>query len=585
MIKNLVHERRSEIRRKFLDFFAKRGHKIVPSSSLVPDDPSVLLTTAGMQQFKPYFTGKADPVKDFGTRRTASIQKSFRTSDIEEIGDESHLTFFEMLGHFSFGDYFKKETVEWTYQFLTDILGIAANRISASVFAGDEKIPFDKESFDAWSRFLSAEKIKRGGRDGNVWGPAGSEGPCGAANEVYVDDLEVATLVFMEYFCAKDGGLTALPQKGVDVGWGLERIAKIVQNAPTIFDTDLFRQFFELLPEKMDERRKRIVVDHLRGAVFLLGDGVRPSNKEAGYILRRLIRRALVYEKLSGLASHVFDAIVHDIMHEYGEFYPGLMKEGEAIRQEINAERERFGKTLTRGIKELSLSGKSIDAKGAFRLYETFGLPYEIIKELGGARARGLTREVFDEEFRKHQEISRAGLERKFGGHGLLLDTGELKAADERELKIVTRLHTATHLLNAVLHKVLGESIEQAGSDITAERTRFDFTFPRKLTGEELKKIEDLVNYAVSKDFPVAIEEMATDEAKRSGALYFYKGKYPPRVKVYTIQDPSNPSGPPFSRELCGGPHVAKTGEIGQFKIIKEEASSAGIRRIRGAID
>ena len=449
------------------------------------------------------------------------------------------------------------------------------------MFVGDETIPFDKESYEAWSSFLPPERIKKGDRSGNVWGPAGPEGPCGAANEVYVDDLEVATLVFMEYNVAKDGSLSSLPEKGVDVGWGLERLAMILQNKKNIFETDLFAPLLELLPNEVEERRKRIIADHLRGAVFLLADGLQPSNKEAGYILRRLLRRALVYEKLSGLASHVFDAIVHDIIHEYGEFYPELMKEGEAIREEINAERERFGKTLTRGIKELSLLGKSIDAERAFRLYETFGLPYEIIKELGGEKAETLTREAFDAEFKKHQEISRAGHERKFGGHGLLLDTGELKAADEKELKIVTRLHTATHLLNAGLHKVLGEGVTQQGSDITAERTRFDFTFPRKLTLYELKEIEDLVNYAIKKDFPVTIKEMDIDEAKKSDALFFFKGKYPPRVKVYTVGD----STEIFSRELCGGPHVERTGQIGQFRIAKEEASSAGIRRIRATVD
>ncbi|MEK7090580.1 MAG: alanine--tRNA ligase-related protein, partial [Patescibacteria group bacterium] len=291
-----------ELRRKFLEFFKSRGHAIVPSSSLIPDDPSVLLTTAGMQQFKPYFLGKADPTRNFGSKRTASIQKAFRTSDIDEAGDESHLTFFEMLGHFSFGDYFKKETIEWTYELLTDAFGVEKERISATVFIGDDKIPFDEESYNAWSKLIPENNIRKGGREDNVWGPAGPEGPCGAANEVYVDSLEVATLVFMEFNALSDGKLTLLPQKGVDVGWGFERVAMILQKKKNIFETDLFKPLFELLPNSLDLRQKRIVTDHLRASVFLLADGVRPSNKEAGYILRRLLRRAITFEQLNKLS-------------------------------------------------------------------------------------------------------------------------------------------------------------------------------------------------------------------------------------------------------------------------------------------
>lgn len=572
-----------DIRKKFLEFFKKRGHVIVPSSSLLPDDPSVLLTTAGMQQFKPYFLGEADSLKDFGAKRTASIQKAFRTSDIDEVGDESHLTFFQMLGHFSFGDYFKKETIEWTYELLTDILKIVPERISVTVFAGDETISFDKESYDNWMRFLTPDKIKKGGREGNIWGPPGPEGPCGAANEVYVDGVEIATLVFMEYFSSKDGKLTPLSQKGVDVGWGLERITMVLEDAKNVFETDLLEPFLEFLPQNLPIRVKRIITDHLRGLSFLLADGVRPSNKEAGYILRRLARRVLIYENINKIPGHVFDAIIHDIVHEYGEFYPELLQENETIREEFKKERKKFGKTLGQGVKkleELKKESAVITPEAAFNLYESFGLPYEVTKELGGENASALSRGLFDEEFKKHQELSRAGQEKKFGGHGLLLDTGELKAADEEELKKVTKLHTATHLLNASLHKVLGDTVEQRGSDITVERTRFDFLFPRKLTTEEIQKIENLVNYAINKNFPVKIEELQLEEAKKSGALYFYKGHYPEHVKVYTIGDKKEI----FSRELCGGPHVKNTAEIGRFKIIKEEASSAGIRRIRAVI-
>lgn len=573
----------------------KRGHKIVPSSPLIPDDPSVLFTTAGMQQFKPYFMGKADPMRDLGSRRAASIQKCFRTSDIDEVGDETHMTFFEMLGHFSFGDYFKKETIEWTYELLTKIYQIDSKRISATVFAGDEKIPFDKESYEAWLRLLPPNQIRKGSRIDNVWGPAGPEGPCGAANEVYVDDLEVATLVFMEYYAAKDGGLVLLPQKGVDVGWGFERIVKIVQDAKTIFDIDSLRPYFELLPRELNIKTKRIIIDHLRGSAFLLADGVRPSNKEAGYVLRRLLRRIFVYEYKEKLPKHIFGGILHDIIHEYGEFhpdtnsigvgvYPELLENADVIQKEVNAERDKFLKTIERGLEKLETVAK-IDSATAFMFYESYGLPYEIIKELAGGKAESLTRAGFDEEFKKHQEASKAGAEKKFGGHGLILDTGELKASDEAELKKVTRLHTATHLLQAALRKILGEFVRQAGSDITAERTRFDFTLDRKLTDEELKKIEDLVNFAVSQKYEVKMEEMAYKEAMKLGALHFFKEKYPSRVKVYSVGDFTKTPAEIFSRELCGGPHVKNTSEIGSFKILKQEPLGSGLRRIRAVVE
>lgn len=559
----------------------------MPSSSLLPDDSSVLLTTAGMQQFKPYFLGEADPLKNFGAKRTVSIQKAFRTSDIDEVGDESHLTFFQMLGHFSFGDYFKKETIEWTYEILTDIFKIAPERISVTVFAGDETIPFDKESYDNWMRFLAPDKIKRGGREGNIWGPPGPEGPCGAANEVYVDGMEVATLVFMEFYSDKNGKLIPLSQKGVDVGWGLERITMVLEDVKNVFETDLLKPLIELLPQNLPIRVKRIIADHLRGLSFLLADGVRPSNKEAGYILRRLMRRILTYENINKILWHVFDAIIHDIVHEYGEFYPELLKENETIREEFKKEREKFSKTFESGLREFELRWERGNFSGgdAYYLHETHGFPFLVTEELVRSRGENFNFTKLQEEYGqsslKHQEISRAGQEKKFGGHGLLLDTGELKAADEEELKKVTRLHTATHLLNSALHKVLGDTTEQCGSDITVERTRFDFFFQRKLTIDEIKKIEDLVNYAVDKNFPVQIKEMALEEAKESGALYFYKGRYPERVKVYIIGDEKEV----FSMELCGGPHVKNTAEIGKFKIIKEEASSAGVRRIRAVVE
>src|SRR3989338_7579981 len=597
----------SEIREKFLKFFQDRGHKLVSSSSLLPNDPSVLFTTAGMQQFKPYFLGDADPVKDFGSRRTASIQKSMRTSDIDEVGDESHLTFFEMLGHFSFGDpapnssadrhsekgrawggagYFKKETIEGTDQLLTDVFQNFPDRISAPVFAGDEKIPFDSESYDAWAQLIPQDKIRKGPRADNVWGPAGPEGPCGAANEGYVDDLEVATLVFMEYQCDKDGNLVPLPQKGVDVGWGFERIVQIVQGKDSVFSIDLLDPIIKLVPMELDDRVKRIIADHSRAIAFLITDGVRPSNKEQGYVLRRLMRRVITYFYISKADS----TVMHDIFAKITEIHNPTTKlfsnsqeyennftelNADLIIHEFDNEKEKFEKTLKQGIKEIERA-KDIDAQSAFRLYESFGLPYEVIKELGGEKAASLGRKDFDKEFKKHQEISRAGAEKKFGGHGMITE-GDLTAANAEEMKKKNRLHTATHLLHASLRKIFGEEARQQGSDITPERLRFDFTFPRKLMPEELQQVEDMVNDAVKKELPVIKTEMSHEDAINSGALAFFKQKYPERVNVYSIGD--------LSKELCGGPHVSNTLEIGKFKIVKEESISAGVRRIRAIVE
>ena len=496
----------------------------MPSSSLIPDDPSVLLTTAGMQQFKKYYTGEADPLKDFSSKNTVSIQKSFRTSDIDEVGDESHLTFFEMLGNFSFGGYFKKEAIEYAHEFITQEMGLDISYIT--VFKGSEAVPKDEESKDIWQS-LGVKDIREEGVEDVFWGPTGASGPCGPTTEIYCrnaegKDIEIWNIVFNEFFCngsreqllKGNADLKPLPQKGIDTGMGLERLAMVAQQKKNIFETDLFAPLLELLPPEIEERKKRIIIDHLRGATFLLADGVRPSNKEAGYILRRLIRRSLAYENLHKIPPHVFGAVIHNIVHEYGEFYPELMRENENIRQEFATERGKFAKTLSLGIKELKSQTGNISSSQAFHIYETFGLPYEIIKEIGGEKTQNISYEDFEKEFQKHQEISRAGVEKKFGGHGLILNTGELKAGSEEELKIVTRLHTASHLLNAALHKVLGDEVSQRGSDITTERARFDFLFSRKMTPEEIKKTEDMVNEAITKDYPVTEKETPLEEAK-----------------------------------------------------------------------
>ena len=547
----------------------------MPSSSLLPDDPSVLLTTAGMQQFKPYFVGKADPEKDFGSLNTVSIQKSFRTSDIDEVGDESHLTFFEMMGNFSFGGYFKKEAILYAKEFIESI---ALDIQYVTIFEGDDKTPKDEESEKIW-KSLGVLDIRMAAREDNFWGPTGSEGPCGPTTEIYINDMEIWNIVFNEYYCKSDGSLEKLETPGVDTGMGLERLTMVAQGKKNIFETDLFSSITEILPAGMDTRVKRIVSDHARGVAFLLSDGVIPSNKEAGYILRRLMRRMLVYEHILG-DSYDSQALFDIVGKEYSGFYNEINPE--TVRDEFAKEKDKFQKSVARGLKELERTGE-IDAQSGFRLYESFGLPYEIIKELGGEKSSGLTREDFDREFEKHREASRAGREKKFGGHGLLLDTGELKAANEEELKVVTRLHTATHLLQAALRKVLGDEVHQAGSDITAERLRFDFAFDRKLSEEEIKKVEDLINDVIERNLDMGCQEMSYEDAVKTGALYFEKEKYPGTVKVYSAVDPK--SGEVFSRELCGGPHVAHTEELVSFKITKEESVGAGVRRIRAIVE
>jgi alanyl-tRNA synthetase len=585
----------SEIREKFLKFFEERGHKIVPSSSLLPTDPSVLFTTAGMQQFKPYYTGQADAMKDFGSLNTVSIQKSMRTSDIDEVGDESHLTFFEMMGNFSFGGYWKEAAIAWAHEFITKEMSLKIDYVS--VFGGSSGMPADEESELIWKTIDKNIEVKKMGIEDNAWGPTGNEGPCGPTTEIYVNGIEIWNIVFNEFYYkgsreqllkeTDPAKFEHLKPAGIDTGMGLERLAMVSQGKKNIFETDLLEPIIKLAPLELDERTKRIIADHSRAAVFLIADGVRPSNKEQGYILRRLIRRVITYfhiippvdKRLAKSFIHRSDVTVtHDIFAKiveiYGEYYPELNVN--TIIHEFDREKEKFEKTLTRGLKELEKIG-TVNAESAFKLYESYGLPYEVIKEIGREKAAELTHENFDEEFKKHQEKSRAGEKNKFGGHGLLLDTGELKAGNEEELKKATRLHTATHLLHAALRKILGDDVKQQGSDITPERLRFDFIFHRRLTSEELKQVEDMVNDAINKKLPVIKTEMSYEDAVNSGALAFFKLKYPERVNVYSIGN--------FSKELCGGPHVSNTSEVGRFKITKEEAISAGVRRIRAVVE
>lgn len=565
----------SDIRQKFLDFWRERGHSIVKSSSLLPDDPSVLFTTAGMQQFKPYYVGASDAKKDFNSLNTTSVQKCIRTSDIDEVGDASHLTFFEMLGNFSFGGYFKEDAITWGHDFITKVMGLKIDYVS--VFEGVGGVPADDESEKIWKSLDSNIEVRKFGRADNFWGPTGDEGPCGPTTEIYVNGLEVWNIVFNQYYQHKDKTLAPLKTSGIDTGMGLERLTAMVQKVPTIFETDLFQPIISLIPSDVSEKTKRIIADHLRAISFLISDGVLPSNKEQGYVLRRLIRRVMVYNHLNG---NRFDFIkmFNSVISRYKDFYTELNEQ--AVSEVFELESEKFKKTLQNGLRELE-KVNVLNAESAFKLYESFGLPYEIIKELGGDKASLLTREDFDVEFKKHQEKSRAGVEKKFGGHGLILDTGELKAKDLEELDKVLRLHTVTHLLQQALRDTLGTEVRQQGSDITAERTRFDFSFSRKMTAEEIKKVEDIINQKVAEDLPMQYVELSKDEALKTGALHFFKAKYPEKVKVYFVGKDLDSA---YSREFCGGPHVTHTGIIGKFKIIKEEGISAGIRRIRAVV-
>jgi len=565
--------RPNEVRQKFLKFFESRGHKIVSSSSLVPDgDPSVLFTTAGMQQFKPYYLEKKSAMEDFKVLNTTSSQKCIRTSDIEEVGDISHLTFFEMLGNFSFGGYFKEEAIRYAYEFIVKELGLDIDYVT--VFIGDDNVPFDAESYNIWKKFVPEEKIKKFGKEDNFWGPTGKEGPCGPTTEIYVNGVEVWNLVFNEYFCKEDGTLEPLPQKGVDTGMGLERLSMMTGKTPTIFETDLFGNLIQEI-EKVSgvsyfnsgyEKVFRIIADHIRSSVFILADGVAPSNSERGYVLRRLIRRAVRHLKILNIESSFMLKMTKVIIGNYKDAYPDLAKKEDEIISELKAEEERFEKTLKEGLKQFEkFSIHGISGHDAFILFSTYGFPFEETLEVAREKGIKVDEAGFKEEFKRHQEVSRAGMEKKF--------KGGLSGTSPEE----TRLHTATHLLHQALRDVLGEHVAQKGSNITPERLRFDFSHAEKMTPEELKKVEDLVNRKISEKLVVIVEEMTPEEAREKGAIGIFGDKYGNKVKVYSVEN--------FSKEICGGPHVSNTSELGHFKIKKEEATSAGVRRIKAVLE
>ena len=555
----------NKLRQEFLSFFEKKGHQIVPSSSLIPADPSVLFTSAGMQQFKPYYLGKRSP---YGSN-VVSCQKCFRTSDIDEVGDENHLTFLEMLGNFSFGGYFKKEAIELAYEFLFKKLKLSLKDAVFTVFKGDKDMPEDKESIEIWKNLgILESQIKKCGREDNFWGPTGQEGPCGPTTEIHFKGTEVWNLVFNEYYCDKDKNLTKLEQKGVDTGMGLERLAMIVQGKPSVFETDLFELIIKEIPESKENAR-RIIADHLKSAVFLISEGIMPSNVESGYALRRVLRKAIWYSK--DLPKNLLPTLAKKVVEIYKDIYPEVKSKETDILTAIQNEEEKYKKALAGGVsKTTSVITKrgGIDGATAFGLSSTLGIPPEGIIEI--AREKGLEVDIdrfkkeFEEAFEKHKEISRAGAESKFGGVGR-------EATYE-----ATKLHTATHLLHAALRKVLGDHVKQMGSDITSQRLRFDFQHPSRMTEDQIKEVEDLVNQKIKENLEVKKEEMKYEEALRLGALAFFREKYPEKVSVYSAGD--------FSKEICAGPHVKKTSEIGQIKISKEESSGAGIRRIRAIL-
>ena len=579
-----------DIRNKYLNFFEKNGHKVIPSAPLIPEnDPSVLFNTAGMQPLVPYLLGQKHPE---GTRLT-DYQKCVRTNDIDEVGDNRHLTYFEMLGNWSLGDYFKEESIKMSYEFLTKELNIPSEKISVTCFAGDEDCSKDEETAKYWKENgIPEERIFYFGKEDNWW-IAGEEGPCGPDTEMFYDTgkpkcspecnpscdcgkyVEIWNNVFMEYYKNSDGTYSKLKQKNVDTGLGLERMTMLLQGKETPFDTELFKPVMDKLEELQNVDlidSRRIVAEHLRSSIMIISDGGRPSNVDRGYVLRRLIRRATRHLNKLQVDLDEFENIIDLYIDTLYEMYPELDTNRNLIKNVIIEEKNKFMKTLSNGEKEfykqasrIKESGKDIiDGKTVFKLYDTFGFPPEVTKELAEENGLRIDLEEFDRLFKEHQEKSRAGASQKFKG-GL---------ADQSEETI--KYHTATHLLNAALKIVLGPDTHQRGSNITAERMRFDFDCDHKMTDEEKQKTEEIVNNWIMEGLDVKCEEMKKEEAIESGAECMFIEKYPDIVTVYTIGN--------VSKELCGGPHVKNTRELGTFKIKKEEASSAGIRRIKAIL-
>jgi len=578
-----------ELKKKYLEFFKSKGHAIIESAPLVPEnDPTVLFTTAGMHPLVPFIMGAPHPLG----RRVTDVQKCLRTQDIDEVGDISHTTFFEMLGNWSFGEYWKKEAIEYSFEFLTKVLKLPLSHLAFTCFKGDKDCPKDEESAKYWLDLgVNKNRIAFLGKEDNWWGPPGETGPCGPDTEMFYwigkenpperfdpendNWLEIWNDVFIQYDKTKSGEYKPLTQRTVDTGMGLERVAAVLQGKKTVFDTELFQPIFneisKLSKTEPDEKNiisYRIIADHMRASVFLLGDGVIPSNLDQGYVLRRFIRRSIRQLKKLGMPIEKIDltSLVKLIVKMYEEEYSVLDEKKELILEELQKEQEKFTKTLEKGLNKFSrISSGNISGVDAFLLFQSYGFPIEMTQELAAEKGIKVDVKGFETEFEKHQQLSRVGAEQKFKG-------GLSDASEE-----TTKLHTATHLLNEALKKVLGKDVRQRGSNITAKRLRFDFNFDRKLTDEEKKAVEEEVNKQIEAGLEIIKEEMDRDEALKVAHGEF-GAKYPDRVSVYTI-------GKHYSKEICMGPHVNNTKELGHFKIKKEQSSSAGVRRIKAVLE
>ena len=588
-----------ELRSMWLNFFKSKGHAVIPSASVIPEnDPTVLFTTAGMHPLVPYLLGSKHPA---GTRLT-DVQKCIRTGDIDEVGDASHLTFFEMLGNWSLGDYFKKEMIAWSWEFLTspEYLGLDKDKLAFTVFEGEGDIPRDEEAANYWmENGVKKENIYFLPREHNWWGPAGQTGPCGPDTEMFIIKdqppcgpdcspacscgrfLEIWNDVFMQYNKTADGQYVPMAKKNVDTGMGLERTVCTLNGCKTVYETDAFTNIIakisELSGKHYDDdeattKAFRIVADHLRTSTFIMGDprGVSPSNVDQGYVLRRLIRRAVRFGMELGMPEGFTAEIGKVVIDQYADVYPELKQNENFVLEQFKLEETRFARTLRQGEREFEKAvsrmgeNKVIDGVVAFNLYATYGFPIEMTREL--AKEHGLTVDEagFEKHFAEHQKSSHAGAEQRFKGG--LADSSAQSA----------RLHTATHLLHAALRRVLGDEVAQKGSNITPERLRFDFSFGRKVTKDELAQVEALVNEWIKADVPVVMTETTVEEAKKEGAIGLFESKYGERVRMYTMGE--------YSKEICGGPHASHTGELVSFKILKEESSSAGVRRIKAVI-
>ena len=608
-MKNITSQ---SIREMYLNFFKDRGHKVIPSASLIPEnDPTVLFTTAGMHPLVPYLLGEKHPA---GNRLT-DVQKCVRTGDIDDVGDASHCTFFEMLGNWSLGDYFKQEMIPWSYEFLTgkDYLGIDPENLAVTVFGGDETLPRDDEAAALWENAgIKKENIYYMSRENNWWGPAGLTGPCGTDTEMFIIRkpkcspecnpdckcgafLEIWNDVFMRFNKQADGSYTELSQKNVDTGMGLERALCVLTGKSSVYETDLFEDAIKVISELTGKsydadpettRAFRVLLDHTRTATFMIGDekGIVPSNTDQGYILRRIIRRAVRFGRKIELPEGSLAKIAAAYIEKSKSVYPELEVNRDKIFEELAKEEAKFTKTLQQGLKEFEkcLNGierknafmaqsnpdyvpeKRINGKQAFHLYDTYGFPVEITDEMAKERGFSVDLDGYKAAFEEHQSKSKAGSEQKFAC-GL---------ADNKEA--TTRLHTATHLLHAALKKVYSDEVCQKGSNITEERLRFDFNLPQPMTAEEIKKVEDLVNEVIAQNLPVVMQEISLEEAKEQGFTGLFESKYGERVKTYTIGD--------FSKEICGGPHAERTGDLGKFKITKEQSCGSGLRRIKAVL-